>query len=156
MTICIPIDEDHGLDSPVSSHFGSARCFLIVDTDTGACRAVVNEHSHAGHGQCQPLAAVRRERIEGVVVGGIGRRALERLSSDGIGVFRAGPRTVKETVAAFTAGTLARVMPDDACAGHGHGHGHGHEHRHGADASLDAARDASSHAGGRGAGRCQS
>lgn len=141
MTICIPIDEDCGLDSPVSSHFGSALGFMFVDTDTGVWRAVVNEHRHAGHGQCQPLAAVRREPIEGVVVGGIGRRALDRLVADGIGVFRAGPHTVKETVAAFKAGTLDRVTPADACAGHGHGHGEEHHHQH--------------HHGDAGARRCQ-
>ena len=136
MTICIPIDEDHGLESAVSQHFGSALRFLIVDTRTGACRSIVNEHRHGGHGMCQPLAAIRREPVEGVVVGGIGRRALQRLDDDGIRVFRAGPVTVKETVAALEAGTLDKVTPADACAGHGHDH----QHRDGA------------HAGG---GRCQ-
>jgi len=138
MMICIPIDEDQGLESPVSAHFGSAVRFMFVDTDTGACRSVANQHAHQGHGQCQPLSAVRREPVEGIVVGGIGRRALDRLVADGIGVFRSGPATVKDTVTALKAGTLARVTPADACAGHGHQHGHHRGH----------------HGEGRGAGRC--
>jgi len=147
MTICIPIDEDHGLESAVSQHFGSALRYLIVDTRTGACRSIANEHRRGGRGMCQPLAAVRREPIDGVVVGDIGRRALQRLEDDGIRVFRAVPATVKETVAALEAGRLDAVTPADACAGHGHGHGHDHTHGHGTHTS--------SHGEGRGAGRCQ-
>jgi predicted Fe-Mo cluster-binding NifX family protein len=47
MKLCIPATEDQGPESPVSAHFGSAKHFVIVDTESGACRRV---HRHGrGH-----------------------------------------------------------------------------------------------------------
>jgi predicted Fe-Mo cluster-binding NifX family protein len=126
MQICIPIDDDHGLDSRVCEHFGSAPKFMIVDTETGACYAIVNRNQHHGHGMCQPLAALRHHTIDGIVVGGIGRRALERLEGGRMQVFQAQHATVGETVAAFKAGSLRPMSMDAACGHHGqHRHGHG-------------------------------
>ena len=79
MNICIPVTEDNGTASPVSRHFGSAPLFLIVDTDSGACRAVPNRNQHHSHGMCMPLASLAGERIDGMVVGGIGMGALSKL-----------------------------------------------------------------------------
>jgi len=106
----------------VSAHFGSAPLFLIVEAESGACRPIPNRtHAHA-HGMCQPLASLEGERIEGVVVGGIGMGALFKLQAAHIRVFRSEHATVADTVAAFTAGTLREVTPATAC-GHHHGHG---------------------------------
>jgi predicted Fe-Mo cluster-binding NifX family protein len=122
--ICIPITEDHGLESVVCEHFGSAPMFMVVDTSDGTCRALANHHAHHEHGMCQPLAALEGEAIEGIVVGGIGRNALARLQQGGIGVFRSEHETVAQTVAAFNAGSLPAVSFDQACGGrHGHAHG---------------------------------
>jgi predicted Fe-Mo cluster-binding NifX family protein len=137
MRICIPIDNDQGLDSRVCAHFGSAPTFMIVDTESGACHAIPNGNQHHGHGMCQPLAALRPHTVDGIVVGGIGRRALERLADDRVRVFQAEHTTVGQTMAAFKAGSLRPVSMDAACghggdAGHGdhggHGHGRGCDH----------------------------
>jgi len=122
MNICIPITEDQGTASPVSRHFGSAPLFLIVDTDSGACRAIPNRNQHHGHGLCTPLASLAGERIEGMVVGGIGMGALSKLGAAGVEVFLSEHATVGETLAAFKAGTLKTMSPGMACAHHGHGH----------------------------------
>ena len=122
MNICIPVTEDNGTASPVSRHFGSAPLFLIVDTDSGACRAVPNRNQHHSHGMCMPRASLAGERIEGMVVGGIGMGALSKLAASGIQVFLSEHATVGETLAAFKAGTLKTMSPDMACARHGHGH----------------------------------
>ena len=58
MKVCIPVTEDHGLQSPVSAHFGSAPLFMIVDIEGGSCRTVPNHNSHRGHGMCQPLSVL--------------------------------------------------------------------------------------------------
>ena len=42
MNVCIPVDEERGLDSPVCGHFGSAPFYLIVNADSGDCHAVPN------------------------------------------------------------------------------------------------------------------
>ena len=122
MNICIPVNEDLGLKSAVCAHFGSAPAFMIVDTVTGACRAVTNHNQHHGHGMCQPLAALQGERIDGMVVGGIGMGALNKLNAANIRVFVSRLGTVAETLAAFKAGTLQPMDPGMACAHPGHGH----------------------------------
>lgn len=120
MQICVPVLEDNGLESHVSAHFGSAPAFMIVDTDSGACRAIPNRNSHHAHGMCQPLAAIAGETIDGIVVGGIGMGALMKLQAAGIEVFLAEQATVGETVTAFKAGALRPVSPESACGGHHH------------------------------------
>jgi predicted Fe-Mo cluster-binding NifX family protein len=124
MRICIPVNEDQGLQSEVCAHFGSAPAFLIVDTDSGDCRAITNRNQHHSHGMCTPLASLQGEILDGIVVGGIGMGALNKLLTAGISVFRAEHPTVGKTVESFKAGTLAPMQPGMACGGHGHGHGH--------------------------------
>jgi predicted Fe-Mo cluster-binding NifX family protein len=132
MKICMPIDQDRGLQSPVCAHFGSAPLFLLVDTETGTCRAIANQNQHHGHGMCAPLASLQGEAIDGMVVGGIGGGALNKLRAAGIRVYLSTEPTAKATLTALGAGTLREVMPGDACAHPGHGHeGQGH-HGHGA------------------------
>ena len=122
MNICIPVDDNQGLQSPVCAHFGSAPAFMIVDIDTGSCRAIPNNNQHHGHGMCMPLALLQGEAIDGLVVGGIGMGALGKLNAANIGVYLAEHATVGETVAAFKAGTLKLLQPGMACAHHGQGH----------------------------------
>jgi len=132
MNLCIPVTEDQGLRSPVSAHFGSAALFLIVDTDSGGCRAIPNRNAHHDHGMCQPLASLAGADIDGVAVGGIGMGALVRLQAAGIRVFISHLPTVEETVAALKTGTLAEATPATACGHHGQGpHGHGSGEPHG-------------------------
>ena len=120
MFVCIPIEENQGLGSRVCAHFGSTPEFLIVDTDTSSTRAIPNKNQHHGHGMCAPIASLEGERIDAIVVGGIGMGALNKLMMAGMRVFMAEHATVGETIAAFTAGTLKPVQPGQACAHHGH------------------------------------
>jgi len=122
MNICIPVDEDQGLQSPVCAHFGSAPTFMMVDIDSGTCRAILNKNQHHGHGMCMPLASLQGERIDGIVVGGIGMGALNKLNAASVQVYISEHATVAETVAAFKAGTLKLMQPNMACAKHGQGH----------------------------------
>ncbi|MEW5983476.1 MAG: NifB/NifX family molybdenum-iron cluster-binding protein [Acidobacteriota bacterium] len=121
MQICIPVLEDRGLASRVSSHFGSAPAFMIIDTESGNRRLIGNHDQHHAHGMCQPLAALAGEPVEGIVVGGIGMGALMKLQAAGITVYRAMHPTVEEVLAAFTAGSLQPLDRNEACDGH-HGH----------------------------------
>jgi predicted Fe-Mo cluster-binding NifX family protein len=125
MNICIPVEEDKGLESQVCEHFGSAPVFLIVNTDDGACRAIPNTNHQHAHGMCQPLMALAGEDVNGVVVGGIGMGAVMKLNAGGIQVLKSGFATVRETVDAYNAGQLPQVTAQTACGQHGHGGGQG-------------------------------
>jgi predicted Fe-Mo cluster-binding NifX family protein len=117
----VPETEDAGIKSPVCEHFGSAPIFMIVETESGECRAVTNGNMHHGHGMCAPLQSLQGEELDGMVVGGIGMGALYKLQAAGIQVYMADHETVEETIAAYTAGALHPVTPATACAHHGHG-----------------------------------
>lgn len=130
MNICIPIIEDKGLQSQVNSYFGSAPLFLIVDTEKLSTRAIINKNAQHTHGMCQPLASLSSERLDAVVVGGIGMGALNKLRAAGIKVYMGRQATVEQVIAEFKAGKLNEVTPQTACSHHGEGHDH-HQRREG-------------------------
>lgn len=127
MNVCIPILEDQGLKSRVSGHFGSAPRFLLLDTAVSTTRVVENGDRVHAHGRCSPLAALRGEPLQSVVVGGIGKGALRRLCDLGVRVYRAPQAaTVQDVVAALASQGLEELGLDGACMdGHGHQHAHG-------------------------------
>jgi predicted Fe-Mo cluster-binding NifX family protein len=123
MKLCIPVTRNEGLASPVCAHFGSAPLFLVVDTESGDCRAIANGNQHHAHGMCQPLAVLAGEPMDAIAVGGIGMGALSKLQAVGLRVYLAEQTTVTATLASLKSGTLAEIDPGRACSGHGHGHG---------------------------------
>jgi predicted Fe-Mo cluster-binding NifX family protein len=125
MNICIPIEQDKGLESPVCAHFGSAPFFLMVDTESLACRAVPNGNQHHAHGMCHPVAALAGEKVDGIVVGGIGMGALNKLNAAGLQVFQSSFFTAKETIEAYKSHRLPVFTAQNTCGGAHHGHGHG-------------------------------
>ena len=125
MNICVPVTEDKGMASPISLHFGSAPLFVVCDTDSGTVRSLANRNHEHAHGMCQPLLSLEGERIDGIVVGGIGMGALSKLQAAGIRVFLCGEGTVGDAVSAYRAGALQEANPATACQHHGHGTGGG-------------------------------
>ena len=121
MNICIPVDKDDGLQSGVCAHFGSAPIFMIVDTDTLACKAIKNTNQHHAHGMCQPLTLLSGERMDAIVVGGIGTGALMKLNAANIKVYRTSQPTIQATLDALKGGKLDLVTPGMACSHH-YGH----------------------------------
>lgn len=122
MTLCIPITRDEGLESPVSAHFGSAPFFLLLDDQRKVLRTIANQNQHHAHGQCQPLAALGGERVDAIVVGGIGAGALAKVHAAGVEVLWSDLPTVARTLQALDGPGLQRVRPAQAC-GHRHGGG---------------------------------
>lgn len=125
MKICVPVAKDFGLDSSVYGHFGSAPCFLFVDTETGECQALERAddgHGH-GHGGCSPLRMMAGRQVDALVVGGIGAGALQTLAAVGIPVFECLAGTVQDAVDALRNGSLKRFEFEARCGGGRHGHG---------------------------------
>lgn len=127
MHVCIPVDEDKGLQSPVCRHFGSAPMFMLVPLDGSACRVIPNRNQQHAHGQCSPLASLQGESLESVVVGGIGNGALGRLTASGIPVYKTQDTTVDAVMSAYKARTLPLMTSDMSCIHHGHDGHHDHD-----------------------------
>ena len=111
MIVCIPVNEDKGLQSTVCGHMGSAPMYLVVDSENEGCRVISNAHRHHEHGTCAPLAALEGENIDLMVVAGIGQGAMNKLAAAGIRVCMTQGPTVSEVMNALRAGTLGEVPP---------------------------------------------
>lgn len=118
MKIAFPSQENSGMESVVYGHFGSARFFIIVDSETGQIDTANNNDLGHIHGQCQPLAALGGKAVDVVVVGGIGGGALGKLNSAGMTAYRAVEGTVSENLKLLAAGKLPEFKMEHTCSGH--------------------------------------
>ena len=123
MKIAFPTQENKSIESPVYSHFGSARFFIIVDAETGEQETVDNHDLNHAHGKCQPLVALGGKSVDAVVVGGIGGGALQKLTEEGVKTYRAVEGTVSENLSLIKDGKLPEFTLDHTCKGHQHGIG---------------------------------
>ena len=120
MKVCFPVQQDEGIESKVYSHFGSAPLFIVVDTETNLVATINNRDQHHSHGACNPLKALDNQKVDAVVVGGIGAGALTRLNQLGISVHRAQAATVRENVFLYTAQNLPAFTVQGCCGGRSH------------------------------------
>ncbi len=81
MKIAFPTQQNFGLKSPLFNHFGSAIFFVIADTESDSIETVTNPDRDHDHGQCQPLKALNGKPVDAIVVGGIGKGALQKLQA---------------------------------------------------------------------------
>jgi predicted Fe-Mo cluster-binding NifX family protein len=130
MKVCFPVPASgsNNLESQVYGHFGSAPGFVIVDTATRTICDVINRDQQHAHGACNPLRALGGQKVNAVVVGGIGNGALMGLLSAGLKVYQSQGRTIGENLALLEGNHLALLQPEQVCGGHGDGHGHGNGH----------------------------
>jgi predicted Fe-Mo cluster-binding NifX family protein len=121
MRVCFPVQHDEGIDSKVYNHFGSAPLFVVVDMETSVASMIRNKDQHHMHGACNPIQALDNQKIDAVVVGGIGAGALSKLNQSGIKVYRAQSQTIKENMALFASQSLTEFSLQGSCGGHSHG-----------------------------------
>jgi predicted Fe-Mo cluster-binding NifX family protein len=125
MKVCFPVLKAEGMDSEVYGHFGSAPAFMVVETDNNTTTTITNSDQHHAHGACNPLKALDNQRVDAIVVGGIGAGALTKLNQQGIKVFQAQAQTVKENIRMLKEKNLPEFTLQHTCAGHGHAGGCG-------------------------------
>jgi Uncharacterized conserved protein len=119
MKLCIPTETNEGKQAQVYGHFGSAPYFTIYDTDQDSVEIIDNTNQHHAHGMCQPMNALIGKKIDAVVCGGMGGRAVQKLNEGGIKAFRAVPGTVSDISAQFLKSELEEITVNNACGQHG-------------------------------------
>ena len=125
MKLCIPTEDSGGLDARVCAHFGSAPFFTVVDTESEVIELLNNQNVSHSHGDCNPVSSIDSQKVDAVVCGGLGKRALMRLQQSGFEVYLSRSQSVREVVAEQKAGTLHKARVEEACGGHSHGGGSG-------------------------------
>lgn len=119
MNICIPTQDNNGLESNVSPHFGIAPYFTLVNSETQETKGIENARIEHGQGACKPLAGLEGHSVDVIIVAGMGRRAIARLAESGTQAYLFSGGTVADAIKAWRAGELEALTPDAACAGHG-------------------------------------
>jgi predicted Fe-Mo cluster-binding NifX family protein len=117
MKLCIPTLDDRGLQGQLSTHFGSAPTFTLVDTSTHAVVVVPNLHHRHGPGSCETARLLPGYRVDAVVCRGLGHRAFAQLQALGLPVFVSEGEVVGEAVEAHRLGLLRRLISEAACHG---------------------------------------
>ncbi len=119
MRICIPTENENGIDSLVYGHFGSAPCFAVFDTNTKKVELITNGNSEHVHGQCNPVQPLIENKVDIVAVAGMGMRALDRLNYMGIKVYHIQRQTtIKEFIEDWQNETHKEMTVEDSCNEH--------------------------------------
>ena len=130
MRFAISTEENKGLESNVSQHFGKCPYFVLVDFEDETVKEVkvVDNPFFTGHGPGQVPEYIASLGANVMISGGMGRRANEFFDNYGIKIATGAIGTVQEALSSFHGGELSA---GGNCGGHGEGHGHGHGHGHG-------------------------
>ncbi len=124
--IAVSIDADHGLDSPVSAHFGRCAKYLFADIANGQVRTFHTAdnpfyHDHGQPGQVPNF--IHDQQVRVMIAGGMGPRAIQFFEQFGIETVTGASGKASEAIDAYLSGSLESGGPCE----HEHGHGDGHE-----------------------------
>jgi predicted Fe-Mo cluster-binding NifX family protein len=124
MKICVPTEDNQGLESRLYDHFGSAPFLALADTDSEHLEMVENRGHHHAHGQCAPVERIDADQTDAVVCQGMGKRACASFERVGVDVLITTAVTLRDAIAEARGGKLRKLTPKEACGGRG-GHRHG-------------------------------
>ncbi len=124
MKVCFPVQKNEGMESQVYNHFGSSPVFVVVDTEGKGVQTINNRDLHHVHGACNPIMALDGQKVDALIVGGIGGGALMKLNAMGVKVYGAGTGTVEENLELLRDKKLQELSMDHSCRAHEGGCGH--------------------------------
>ena len=96
------------VSAPVDPRFGRARYFLVVDTETGECRASDNS-ANANASQGAGIQAGRNVvelGVDAVIAEHVGPKAFATLQASGVVIYTGASGTVADAVDQWKAGQL--------------------------------------------------
>jgi len=125
MRIAVSAENDRGLDSPVSMHFGHAAYFILADVESRQITRVsaVANPFHGNHMPGQLPAFIHSQGAQVMLAGGMGQRAVEFFREQGIEIATGASGTVRQSLERYLDGGLHGAQP---CADSGHQHGCDH------------------------------
>jgi len=117
LRVAVPSEAPGGLGAQTSTHFGRCSHFTIADLVDGRPTEVeiVENTPHHDGGCMRPVLMLADRGIDAIVVNGIGGRPLTGFNQIGVPVYAGPGGDVGGTLAAFAAGELRPVGPDNSC-----------------------------------------
>ena len=123
MRIAVSADDDRGLDSVVSPHFGRCPYFVLVDLEgreVKAVRAVANPF-YGNHRPGQVPGFIHEQGANVMLTGGMGGRAIAFFQQYGIEAVTGAYGTVRTALEQYLGGELRGAAPCAESVEHGHG-----------------------------------
>ncbi len=122
MRIAISADDNNGLDSVVSPHFGRCPHYILADVEgqeVQAVRAVDNPY-YTQHAPGQVPGFIQSQGVNVMLTGGMGRRAIMFFDQYGIEAVTGASGTVRHALESYLGGQLRGVQPCRESVEHGH------------------------------------
>ncbi len=120
--IAIPSNGEGGLKGTRAGHFGHCDVFTFVDVKDGEIEKVTTlaNQEHVQGGCMVPVNLLSENRVNALIVGGIGMRPLMGFRQVGIDVFHDDQRPdIEPVVMDMIAGNLQEIRNDQVCGGGG-------------------------------------
>jgi predicted Fe-Mo cluster-binding NifX family protein len=113
MRLAISAEENRGLESGISHHFGRCPYFVLVDVDDGVLGDpdVVENPYYAAHQPGMVPEFIHGLDVDVMLSGGMGRRAIAFFQDFGIDIATGGWGTVQQVIDDFLAGRLTGSDP---------------------------------------------
>jgi len=120
--IAVPSMLEGGLDGKRSGHFGHCDTFTLIDVKDGAIEKVstIANETHVQGGCMVPVNLLASNKVNALIVGGIGMRPLMGFRQVGIDVYHDDQRPeIRPVVEDLIAGKLAMIQENQVCGGGG-------------------------------------
>ncbi len=120
--IAVPSNGEGGLEGTRSGHFGHCDVFTLIDVENGTIKdvSILHNQDHVQGGCMVPVNLLSENRVNALIVGGIGMRPLMGFKQVGIDVYHDDQRAeIKPVVEDLIAGKLPEIQSDQVCGGGG-------------------------------------
>ena len=129
MRLAISVEDNNGLDSAISHHFGRCPFFVLVDVDEDEIKEVqvIDNPYFAQHQPGMVPGYIKSQNADVMISGGMGRRAIAFFQEYGIDIATGATGTVKATIDNYLRGNLSTAEPCRESIKHAHHHHHSHD-----------------------------
>jgi predicted Fe-Mo cluster-binding NifX family protein len=120
--IAIPSNGEGGINGTRAGHFGHCDVFTLVDVEGGEIKdiSILQNQEHVQGGCMVPVNLLSENRVNALIVGGIGMRPLMGFRQVGIDVYHDDQRVeIAPVVNDLIAGNLSEIKNDQVCGGGG-------------------------------------
>lgn len=120
--VAFPSEGNGGLDGRRAGHFGHCDVFTCIDVEEGRIKgiSILPNREHVQGGCMVPVNLLAENRVDALVVGGIGLRPLMGFRQVGIEVYYDAERIeIRPVIEDFIAGILPKINDHQVCGGGG-------------------------------------
>ena len=126
MRIAVSADDNNGLDSVVSPHFGRCPYYVLIDLDgreVNQVNTIANPY-YAHHQPGQVPGFINNQKADVMLTGGMGRRAIASFQQYGTQAVTGASGTVRRALEQYLGGELQGAEPCRESIEHAHDEAH--------------------------------